>query len=260
MLLTKRHRLQILERKAETEGREPPVGLVGKLGSLWGASGDEAEVRALRLEVSGLETMQASLSAGLGTLLSRRAEKARAATLTGRMLAVPRMCFSVYCVYRVLATLLTTLRRVLLTSVPGSPPPDPVTRFLSLLTAHYDPTLDEAALARQISFLLSGVILLLSLSSLNQTVRLLSRAAPSLLRLARANLPLLPLPHPRHLRLLLRPPPPQQPPLGRPGRGGRRTADGAGARVRGGLVPGLVPRRLRGDGGGDFCWGEDRGG
>lgn len=191
MLLTKRHRLQILERKAETEGREPPVGLVGKLGSLWGASGDEAEVRALRLEVSGLETMQASLSAGLGTLLSRRAEKARAATLTGRMLAVPRMCFSVYCVYRVLATLLTTLRRVLLTSVPGSPPPDPVTRFLSLLTAHYDPTLDEAALARQISFLLSGVILLLSLSSLNQTVRLLSRAAPSLLRLARANLPLL---------------------------------------------------------------------
>lgn len=192
MLLNKRHRLQILERKAEADNRGgAPVGLVGKLGSLWGASGDEAEVRALRLEVSGLETMQASLSAGLSTLLSRKAEKARAATLTGRLLAVPQTCFSVYCIYRVLATLLTTLRRVLLSSVQGSPPPDPITRFLSLLTAHYDPTIDEAALARQISFLLSGVILLLSLSSLNQTVRLISRASPSLLRLARANLPLL---------------------------------------------------------------------
>lgn len=191
MLLNKRHRLQILERKAEAENRGgAPVGLVGKLGSLWGASGDEAEVRALRLEVSGLETMQSSLAAGLSTLLSRKAEKARASTLTGRILAVPQTCFSVYCIYRVLATLITTLRRVL-SSGPGSPPPDPITRFLSLLTVYYDPTLDEAALARQISFLLSGVILLLSLSSLNQTVRLISRASPSLLRLARANLPLL---------------------------------------------------------------------
>lgn len=190
MLLNKRHRLQILERKAD-ENREAPVGLVGKLGALWGPSGDEAEVRALRLEVEGLETMRASLSAGLSTLLARKAEKARAATLTGRMLAVPKTCFSVYCVYRVLATLLTTLRRLMFASVPGSPPPDPITRFLSLLTTHYDPTIDEAALARQISFLLSGVILLLSLSSLNQTVRLISRASPSLLRLARANLPLL---------------------------------------------------------------------
>ncbi|KAL2104592.1 hypothetical protein VUR80DRAFT_10183 [Thermomyces stellatus] len=193
MLMTKRHRLQILERKAGDAGSSPPVGLVGKiLGSLRGVSGEEAEIRALRLEVAGLETMQGSLSSGLAAMRARKAERARAASLTGRALAVPKACFSVYCIYRVLATLLTTLRRLLFTSAQrGVSPPDPITRVLSLLSAHYDPTIDQPALARQISFLLSGLILLLSLSSVNQTLTLLSRAAPSVLRLARANLPLL---------------------------------------------------------------------
>lgn len=192
MLLAKRHRLHILERKAaDADASPPPVGLVGKVwGSLRGASADEAELRALRLEVAGLEAMHGSLAAGVAAMRARRAEKARAASLAGRALAVPRAFFSVYCVYRVLATLLTTLRRLLFTAAHDAPP-DPVTRVLSLLSAHYDPTLDQHALARQISFLLSGLILLLSLSSVNQTVTLLSRAAPSLLRLARANLPLL---------------------------------------------------------------------
>ena len=194
MLMTKRHRLQILERKAADTAADarPAAGLMGRvLGSLRGAVGDEAETRALRVEISGLETMQAGLSSALATLRTRRAEKARAASFTGRVLAVPRACFSVYCIYRVLATILTTLRRQLFPSTQNVSPPDPITRFLSLLSSHYDPTLDQHALARQISFLLSGLILLLSLSSVNQTLTLMSRATPSLLRLARANLPLL---------------------------------------------------------------------
>ena len=195
MLMSKRHRLQMLERKAvESSSAAPSVGLVGKMfSSFRGMSADEAEIRSLRLEISGLATMQATLEAGLASMRARKAAKARAASLTGRLLAVPNYVFSVYCIFRILTTLLAFLRR--LVSSPSSSQnittADPITRTLSLLSTHYDPTLDQDALARQISFLLSGIILLLSLSSVLQTLTLLSRFAPSILRLAQANLPLL---------------------------------------------------------------------
>jgi hypothetical protein len=201
MLLTKRHRLQALEHKAAESsahaGAAGAAGLVGKvLSSIRGASADETEIRALKMEISGLVTMRDALASGLAALERRRAEKVRSESVLGKVLAVPNYVFCVYCVYRVLATLMTAVSRAVSGWFAGAgagsePPPDPITRVLSLLTTHYDPTLDQAALSRQISFLLSGVILLLSLSSVLQTLTLLSRFAPRLLRLAQANLPLL---------------------------------------------------------------------
>ncbi len=69
---------------------------------------------------------------------------------------------------------------------------DPINRVLALLARHVDPTLDREAWSRQISFALSGVMLLASVGSAMQTFLLLSRLAPAgLLRQARANLALL---------------------------------------------------------------------
>lgn len=181
MLLTKRHRLQQLERKgSEPTGRNN--GIMGKMmGSIRGVSGDEAEMRALRMEIAGLETMENNLSSSLSLLKGHRHAAARASTPLGRAMMVPNYIFSCYCVYRILATSLTTLRRLSSPSASSFSSSDPINRFLGLLARHWDPKLDQLAWARTISFLLSGLMLLLSLNSVVQTLRLFSRWTPPVL-------------------------------------------------------------------------------
>ncbi|KAM0740390.1 hypothetical protein ACQRIT_005574 [Beauveria bassiana] len=208
MLVTKRHRLQMLERKtaadlprsasasaAASAEAKAATGLVGKMmGSLRGAAGaglsaEEAEMRSLRVDIAGLETMEANLASSLALVRGRRAADSRAATAWGRMCLVPSSLFACYCVYRVAATTLTTLRRFRAPSASFSSS-DPINRFLGLLALHWDPTLDQAAWARIISFVLSGVLLLASANSALQTFHLFARWTPGLLRHAQANLAL----------------------------------------------------------------------
>lgn len=205
MLLTKQRLLQALERKhstvhaaAATAGGSKGSGHGGLVGKMFGvvrglgsSGGDEAEMRALRVEIAGLETMQANLSAQLNAMRSRQAATAREGTLLGRLLVVlPRWLFGLYCVYRVAATTLTTVRRAYQPSSTFSST-DPVSRFLGLLARHWDPKLDQTAWARQISFLLSGVMLAASANSASRTFQLFARWAPGLRYQAQANLALL---------------------------------------------------------------------
>ncbi|TEA17886.1 Golgi pH regulator [Colletotrichum sidae] len=193
MLITKRHRLQALERKASEAqaASSSSGGFMGKmLGAVRGMGGEEAEMRALRLEITGLETMEANLGSSLGIMRSRQAADARAATPLGRVLAVPHYIFSLYCLYRILATTMATLRRAYYPSASFSSS-DPINRFLGLLARHWSPNLDQTAWARQISFLLSGVILAASANSVLQTFHLFSKWMPGLLYQAQANLALL---------------------------------------------------------------------
>jgi hypothetical protein len=204
LLLTKRHRLRSLQRKAQAvadglgggtpHGVAPPSGglmskVIGSLKTMAG-SGEAAEIKALQVEISGLETMESNLAASLSLLKSRHAAHARDGTAVGRLLAVPRYVFAGYCVYRILATTLTTFRRMYYPSASFSSS-DPINRFLGLLARHWDPKLDQIAWARQISFLLSGVILAASANSALQTFRLFAKWAPGLLHQAQANLALL---------------------------------------------------------------------
>ncbi|KAH6603506.1 hypothetical protein Trco_008281 [Trichoderma cornu-damae] len=202
MLATKRHRLRYLERKAAAEapgggakapggGAKAPGGrLVGLvMGSLRGQSGEQAEMQTLKVEIAGLEAMEASLSSNLELMRSRRAAAARASTALGRLLLVPSYVFSAYCVYRILATSLTTLRRASSPSASFASS-DPINRFLGLLARHWDPKLDQMAWARVISFALSGVILAASANSAIQTFHLFAKWTPGLLRHAQANLAL----------------------------------------------------------------------
>ncbi|KAK3357025.1 Abscisic acid G-protein coupled receptor-domain-containing protein [Lasiosphaeria hispida] len=201
LLLAKRHRLRALQRKlAEAapggiSGVASSSGLVGKmLGSLKGiasgSGGDAAEIKGLQLEISGLETMESNLSSSLSLLRTRQAAHARDGTALGRLLAIPGYIFSFYCVYRILATTLTTAHRMYYPSATFSSS-DPINRFLGLLARHWDPKLDQMAWARQISFLLSGVILAASANSVMQTFHLFARWMPGLLYQAQANLALL---------------------------------------------------------------------
>ncbi|GAB0134013.1 hypothetical protein EsDP_00002400 [Epichloe bromicola] len=207
MLATKRHQLRQLrqlERRAAAKGKSCSGGLVGNMmmmmGSTFGAtmSGDEAEMRALRMEIAGLETMEANLASNLSLMRNHRAATARASTVGGRIMLAPSYVLAAYCVYRVLATMLTTLLRRgrVHRSRSRSPSPsfadtDPISRFLGLMARHWDPELDQLAWARTISFALSGVILLASANSAVQTFHLLAKwAPPGRLRHARASLAL----------------------------------------------------------------------
>jgi hypothetical protein len=73
------------------------------------------------------------------------------------------------------------IRRIVLPqALQASATTDPVTAFLSLLAKHWDNTLNRDAWSRQVSFLLSGVMLFASFNSALQTFLLLARAFPSL--------------------------------------------------------------------------------
>lgn len=192
MLLTKRHRLQQLERKASdpANASKSSTGLVGKMvGTFRGISSDEAEMRALRVDISGLETMEATLASNLSLMQNHRAATVRASTTCGRIMILPSFAFAAYCVYRILATTLTTLRRIHSPSASFANS-DPINRFLGLMARHWDPKLDQLAWARTISFALSGVILLASANSVVQTFHLFAKWTPGLLRHAQANLAL----------------------------------------------------------------------
>ncbi|KLU93192.1 G protein-coupled receptor [Magnaporthiopsis poae ATCC 64411] len=155
-----------------------------------GGGGDAGEIKALQMEIAGLESMESRLSSGLAALRSRQASHARDGTVFGRLLALSSYIFALYCVYRILATIMATLRRAYYPGASFSSS-DPISRFLGLLARHWDPKLDQLAWARQISFLLSGVILAASLNSVLQTLHLFTKWAPGVLLQAQANLALL---------------------------------------------------------------------
>lgn len=198
LLVTKRHRLRSLQRKqaatTESNANAGSSGVMGKIvGSLKGigTGGDAGEIKALQMEISGLETMESNLSSALSALRSKQAAQARAGTAWGRLLAIPAYIFSIYCVYRILATSLTSFRRLYYPASASFSSSDPINRFLGLLAKHWDPKLDQMAWARQISFLLSGVILIASANAVVQTFHIFAKWAPGLLHQAQANLALL---------------------------------------------------------------------
>lgn len=187
MLGTKRSRLRALQHKMSDA---PQEGFVKKFVGTIRGNADMQEVKALELEISGLETMARSLSSSLGILKARHIATMHAKTNFGRAMVLPNYAFSIYCVYRILMTTFTTLRRFTSPNLTFSNS-DPINRFLGLLAKHWDPTLDQAAWSRQISFALTGVILLASFNSVLQTFYLFTRWTPSLLYQAQANLALI---------------------------------------------------------------------
>lgn len=190
MLEIKRSRLRALEAKMS---EAPERGFMNKvIGSIRG-NADMQERKSLQMEISGLETMTMTLSSSLSILESRRLSQQRSSTPSGRILVLVSYAFSIYCMYRILATSVATLRRWWRpdTTFSGT---DPINNLLALVAKHWDPTLDRLAWSRQIAFLLSGVILLASFNSVLQTVHFFSRfiTPSSLLHLhAQANLALL---------------------------------------------------------------------
>ncbi|RDW89640.1 hypothetical protein BP6252_01672 [Coleophoma cylindrospora] len=192
MLAAKRSRLRALRRKMNDA---PTDGFMTKVMGTFRGSTDGQEVKALELEISGLLNMANSLSSSLSILQTRYMSIRRASSPLGKFVFTPASYgFAIYCIYRILTMTLTMGRRVLFPSPSNisSSATDPINRILSILAKHVDPAkLDQLALSRQISFGLSGFILLASFNSVLQTFHIFTKYTPNLLYQTQANLPLI---------------------------------------------------------------------
>lgn len=187
MIKEKKARLAHLERSISTA---PTKSFWTRtVGTLRGNT-DTVERQTLEMEINGLETMSTSLESALSLLRSRRAEQMKATTAFGRATLGFQYIFSCYCVYRIVTTTVSILRRTF-SSRPITSDTDPITYAIALFARHVYPSLDQASWAQQISFLLSGAMLLASFSAVTQTFHLFSRFLPSLMHATRTNFALL---------------------------------------------------------------------
>ena len=181
------------------------IGLVAKVFSAvdgvvrsaggFGGDADSQEHAVLLTEISGLDTMRVALAAELAELQCRFAAQHRARSPLGRLLRTTHGAFALYCVYRLAATALARLPLVARRHPPPPPPlplplasaseeasfsqSDPINNILAVLAVYWDPHLDRAAWSRQISFLLSGVIIAGSLGSVRTTLAMVMRLVPA---------------------------------------------------------------------------------
>ena len=191
MMSAKQSRLRALERKmSEIASPSGQSGIVGRVIGSFRGNPEVQELKALQMEVSGLETMRFTLSSSLSNMRSRHAEQERSRTKSGKLLNIFNTAFALYCAYRICATSLSSLRRWWQPSHSFATS-DPINNVLAVLTTHWDSNLDRAAWSRQISFLLSGIMLLASFNAVLQTFRLFARVAPGLLQHAQTSLPLI---------------------------------------------------------------------
>jgi len=191
MIAEKKQRLNAIQRRM-TETPTSNTGFWSRAGSLLplSKSGDTQEKQTLEVEISGLETMASSLEASLSVLRGRHADQAKEKTTLGRLQLGFGFAFSCYCVYRIIATSTNIFRRTVLAQHVKSET-DPITYGIALFARHIYPSLDQASWAHQISFLLSGAMLLASFNAVTQTFYLFTRLVPGVLHATRTNFALL---------------------------------------------------------------------
>lgn len=188
----------IAEKKSKLEhlGRKnlevPNQGFWGRTVGSFRGNADSQEKQTLEMELNGLETMAASLESTINILRVRRSDQLRATTKMGRLSLGLSTIFAIYCVYRICMTGFNVTRRIF-SRGPSSPSSetDPVTYTIALFARHIYPSLDQESWAQQISFLLSGAMLLASFSAVTQTFHLFSRFMPSAVHATKTNFALL---------------------------------------------------------------------
>lgn len=187
MQLAKESRLRAVQRKLSDN---PQQGFMGRVVGTIRGNPDVQERNTLQLEIQGLETMRSTLQNSLTVLQSRRQSQQRSHTAHGRAFNMISYVFALYCAYRIGATTVSTLRRFYSPNASFSSS-DPINNFLALFAKHWDPTIDREAWSRTISFLLSGVMLLLPFNSVVQTFFLFARLVPGLLHHTKTNFALI---------------------------------------------------------------------
>ena len=178
LLNSKRNKLRFLEKKIQEKDYLQDGLMTKMMSALRGGDIDTQEHVVLLKEVSGLESLRASLSSELAQLERDFTFQQRSQTAMGRTLTTVYWAFSIYCIYRIAATTFAHLPFVRHRDSSFSRS-DPISNVLALLAEYWDPHLDRVAWSRQIGFLLSGVIICGSLGSVLTTINMVMRIAPT---------------------------------------------------------------------------------
>jgi len=184
MLETKQSRLRALERRL-SQSSASKQGLLGRVTSTFKTDTEGQERKCLEMEISGLETMEVTLESSLADLQMTFDQQVRSRTIMGKCLQAFNFAFAVFCIYRIITVSISTLRRIT-SSTTSRTSTDPISSMLALLSTHISPNLNTPSWSRQISFFMSGIILLLSFSAVLQTFRLFQRLLPSSILLSRS--------------------------------------------------------------------------
>ncbi|KIW66642.1 hypothetical protein PV04_05953 [Phialophora macrospora] len=204
MILEKKERLRMMEAMSpEAQSQSPIQSFWSRTVGAVRKNTFDQQKEVLEMEASGLETMASSLETSLSILRARRANQLKATTPTGRLSLAFSHIFACYCVYRICTTTINIVRRTLSSTAASSSSAsaassssstsdtDPVTYTIALFARHVYPSLDQASWAQQISFLLSGAMLLASFTAVTQTFHLFARFMPSVLHATKTNFALL---------------------------------------------------------------------
>ena len=186
MIREKRARLRFVEGHIAAT---PTKGWISGMMSTFRGNTETQEKQTLEMEIQGLETMSGSLSSALTIMKQRYTDQQRSSTTLGRAFLAFQYSFSIYCIYRICTTSITITRRIF--SKSRTSDSDPVTYAIALFARHVYPNLDQEGWTQQISFLLSGVMLLASFSAVTQTFHLFERVMPGAVRATRTNFALL---------------------------------------------------------------------
>ncbi|KIW19572.1 hypothetical protein PV08_00145 [Exophiala spinifera] len=187
MAAQKREQLRALEQRSL---ESPPANFWGWTIQPFRGNQHTQERKILELELSGLETMSSELETSLSIMRSRHATQSKATTIMGRLSLTFSYVFALYCVCRICTTTVNIIQRMFSRTSPTSDT-DPVTYSIALFARHVYPSLDRVSWAQQISFLLSGAMLLASFTAVTQTFQLFARFMPGVVHATRTNFALL---------------------------------------------------------------------
>jgi Abscisic acid G-protein coupled receptor len=126
--------------------------------------------------------MHSSLQSQYSALQSMYSRQLHRNSPLGIFSLLTRHSFAIYCIYRILATTYSTLRRFLLGKPTLTPNEDPLSRILAILTKAWISTtnvpLDIEAYRRLIGFTLVGVVIAGSINAVMSTIQRVSKSTP----------------------------------------------------------------------------------
>jgi hypothetical protein len=160
---------RLLEKREARDAEVQHRGFVARW--LGAASASSSEAEEMQQGVLAMQELLVSLQADAAAAQATLDDQRAAMTWRGKLFAVLDIAFSIYCVYRIVFTVinLTPFKKQEV---------DPVSRLLGLIATHYDDQIDKVTLTRQIGFLLSGAMIAGSLRACLISLARLSKVLP----------------------------------------------------------------------------------
>ncbi|TFK48188.1 hypothetical protein OE88DRAFT_1720292 [Heliocybe sulcata] len=180
-----RVRSDLMDRRAELKRlrNAQPESQTGWLSRMTSSFRGDSQLSSLSQEISGLEALEYQMSLNLEDMKQRQSNAHFSRTLPGKLFNLGGRLFALYCIFRVLSSIINVT--LPMRSREQTSSPDLIAHYLVRLLSFFPsvdiPEKDVALVSRQISLALVGLIILSS-------IRLVLRGVARILRVTNRNL------------------------------------------------------------------------